>query len=84
MAEGMYIRALRGYEKALGLEHSSTLDTINSLGCLYEVLGRLTEAEEMFTRALLGYEKTCGKDHSDTQMAFRNLERVRKKIQTRK
>ncbi|KFY31766.1 hypothetical protein V493_00848 [Pseudogymnoascus sp. VKM F-4281 (FW-2241)] len=31
-AEQMYQRALQGYEKALGLEHTSTLNTVNSLG----------------------------------------------------
>jgi len=34
-AEKMYIRALQGCEKALGLDHTSTLDTVNNLGNLY-------------------------------------------------
>ncbi len=34
-AEEMYMRALRGYEKAWGLECTSTLDTVNNLGYLY-------------------------------------------------
>jgi len=34
-AEQMYQRALQGYEKAWGLEHTSTLDTVNNLGLLY-------------------------------------------------
>jgi hypothetical protein len=30
-AEAMYLRALQGKEKAWGAEHTSTLDTVNSL-----------------------------------------------------
>jgi len=43
-AEEMLHRALRGYEKALGAEHTSTLTTINDLGKLYICQDRLTEA----------------------------------------
>ncbi len=35
-AEKIYERALQGNEKALGLEHTSTLLTINNLGILYK------------------------------------------------
>jgi len=34
-AEIMYNRALAGCEKALGAEHTSTLETVNNLGALY-------------------------------------------------
>jgi tetratricopeptide (TPR) repeat protein len=53
----MYQRALQGYEKAWGLDHTSTLDTVNNLGSLYADLGRLDEAEKMYQRATQGYEK---------------------------
>ena len=55
-AEQMYLRALRGYEEALGVGHSSTLNTVNNLGILYKNQGMLGEAEKMYARALLGYE----------------------------
>jgi hypothetical protein len=32
-------RALRGEERAWGVEHTSTLDTINNLGLLYAAQG---------------------------------------------
>jgi tetratricopeptide (TPR) repeat protein len=48
----MYLRALAGCEKALGPDHTSTLDTVNNLGTLYRAQGKLTEAEEMYLRAL--------------------------------
>ncbi|RYP56571.1 hypothetical protein DL771_011750 [Monosporascus sp. 5C6A] len=53
-AEEMYQRALQGKEKALGPDHTSTLDTVNNLGILYSDQGKLKEAEEMYQRALQG------------------------------
>ena len=50
----MYQRAMEGYEKALGRDHTSTLNTVNNLGILYRDQGRLTEAESMYQRALSG------------------------------
>jgi hypothetical protein len=35
-AEQMYQRALAGYEKALGPEHTSILNTVHNLGNLYK------------------------------------------------
>lgn len=34
-AEEMYVRALKGYEDALGPSHTPTLNTVNNLGVLY-------------------------------------------------
>ena len=42
-AEEIYIRTLRGYEKAWGPEHTSTLDTVNNLGLLYADQGKMAE-----------------------------------------
>jgi len=56
-AEKTYQRALQGYEKAWGPDHTSTLDTVNNLGLLYADQGKLDEAEKMYQRALQGYEK---------------------------
>ena len=56
----MYIRALQGYEEALGPKHTSTLDTVNNLGILYTDQGKLAEAEAMYTRALEGYVEVLG------------------------
>jgi len=43
-AERMLQRALAGYEKALGPNHTSTLDTVNNLGLLYRDQGKPDEA----------------------------------------
>jgi tetratricopeptide (TPR) repeat protein len=60
-AEAMYKRALAGYEKALGPEHMSTLNTVNNLGNLYLDQDWLTEAEAMYKQALAGREKALGR-----------------------
>jgi tetratricopeptide (TPR) repeat protein len=72
-AEAIYERALQGYEKALGPDHTSTLGTVVNLGTLYLRQSRLTEAEAMHERALQGYEKALGPDHMSTLNAVHNL-----------
>ncbi|KAI9776053.1 MAG: hypothetical protein M1839_000656 [Geoglossum umbratile] len=68
----MYERALRGYEKALGAEHTSTLDTVNNLGNLYANQGKLALAEQMYERALRGYEMALGADNITTYIPALN------------
>lgn len=60
----MYQRVLQGKEKAWGPEHTSTLDTVHSLGALYAHHEKLAEAEEMCARALRGYKKAWGPKHT--------------------
>ncbi|KAH8587030.1 hypothetical protein B0O99DRAFT_665525 [Bisporella sp. PMI_857] len=72
-AEAMYLRALEGKEKALGPDHTSTLDTVNNLGILYSDQGKLAEAEAMYLRALEGKEKALGPDHTSTLSTVHNL-----------
>ena len=62
----MLLWALAGKEKALGPDHTSTLDTVNNLGLLYADQGKLGEAERMCQRALAGNEKALGPDHTST------------------
>jgi tetratricopeptide (TPR) repeat protein len=71
-AEQMYQRARQGKEKALGVEHTSTLRTVNNLGNLYSDQGKLAEAEQMYQRALQGYEKALGADSSMTYIPALN------------
>ena len=75
-AEAMYQRALEGYEKAWGPDHTSTLDTVNNLGLLYSRQGKLQEAEAMYQRALEGKEKAWGPDHTSTLHTVNNLGRL--------
>jgi len=68
-AEAMYRRALKGYEKVWGPEHTSTLNTVNNLGLLYKDQGKMVEAEAMYRRALEGKEKAWGPEHTSTRLA---------------
>jgi len=68
----MYQRALQGYEKAWGPEHTSTLNTVNNLGNLYADLGRLDEAEKMYQRASDGYAKAISPDSLVTHVPALN------------
>jgi tetratricopeptide (TPR) repeat protein len=52
----IYERALEGREKALGHDHTATLNTVNNLGILYRRQGKLDKVEEIHERALKGYE----------------------------
>ena len=75
-AEAMYQRALDGYEKAWGREHTSTLDIVNNLGNLYSNQGNLVEAEKMYQRALEGFTKLRGPDHPKVKIVRRNLNKL--------
>ncbi|MCJ1426602.1 hypothetical protein MMC29_004505 [Sticta canariensis] len=72
-AEEMYLRALKGYEKTWGAEHTSTFDIVNNLGLLYSRQDKMKEAEEMYLRALKGYVKTWGAEHTSTFDIVNNL-----------
>jgi tetratricopeptide (TPR) repeat protein len=71
-AEEMYVRALQGYEKAWGPDHTSTLTTVNNLGTLYADQGKLDEAEKMYNRALRGYERALGRVQAKTYIPALN------------
>ncbi|KAL3485287.1 hypothetical protein BJX62DRAFT_229608 [Aspergillus germanicus] len=77
-AEEMYQRALAGFERALGPDHTSTLDTVSNLGNLYSGQGKLHDAEEMYQRALVGKEK--GKLQEAEEMYQRALARKEKAL----
>ncbi len=55
----MYIRALQGYEEALGPERLSlyllALITMFSFGDLFSRIGQKDMAKNMYTQALFGY-----------------------------
>jgi len=72
-AEQMYMRALKGKEKTLGVKHTSTLDVVNNLGLLYSDQGKLAKAKQMYMRALKKYEKTLGVKHTSTLNTVNNL-----------
>ncbi|KAJ6120164.1 protein kinase subdomain-containing protein [Penicillium sp. IBT 18751x] len=72
-AEDLYQRALTGYKKDFGPDHTMTLGIVNNLSLLYSNQGKLQEAEEMYQRALTGYKETLGPDHIATLNIVGNL-----------
>ena len=68
-----YQRALDGYEKTLGKDHSSTLRTVNNMAIVFRGQGDHDKALVWHQRALYGYEKTLGKDHLDTLNTVHNM-----------
>ena len=69
----MFKRALQGYEKAWGPEHTSTLNTISNLGLLFEGQTDIAKARMMYSKALVGCEKVFGPDHPRSQGLRDNL-----------
>lgn len=69
----MYIRALRGYEKAQGLEYILTLDTVNNLGNLYANQGKLVEVEKIYQQVLDRYEEVQGLEYTSILKPVNNL-----------
>ena len=67
------MQALKGYEEAGGLEHTSTLHTVNNLNLLYANQGKIVEAEEMYMRTVRGYEKAWGAEHTSPLDTINNL-----------
>ena len=59
-AEKMYLRMLKGCEKALGKAHLDTLMIVNNLALVLQNQGKRKETEQMNRRALEGYEKALG------------------------
>ncbi|KAJ1619571.1 hypothetical protein T492DRAFT_915886 [Pavlovales sp. CCMP2436] len=72
-AEPLLRRALEGRERQLGVNHPSTLTSVNNLASLLQDQGKLVEAELLFRRALEGREEQLGASHPRTLTAVNNL-----------
>jgi len=66
----MYQRALIGKEKALGPEHTSTLNTVYAYGNIYIELNRVDQAKAFFERARDGYIRNLGPEYKWAVNAF--------------
>ncbi len=69
----MYKYTLQGKEKALSLEHISTLETVNNLGLLYIDQGKLGKVEKMYKYTLQGKEKALSLEYTSTLLIVNNL-----------
>ncbi|KAF8252586.1 hypothetical protein K440DRAFT_657801 [Wilcoxina mikolae CBS 423.85] len=77
-----YKRAFDGYEKALGKDHPSTLNTIGNMALVFEHQGEYDKALEWYQRALDGKEKALGKDHPSTLRTIKNIARTKGHLST--
>ena len=72
-AAPIFQRALETKEHVLGVEHSSTLTSLNNLASLYKAQGHYEEAESLHQRALAIRERVLGTEHPDTLQSINNL-----------
>jgi hypothetical protein len=74
----MHQQALLGYEKTLGADNTTTyipaLNTIWSLGFLFERQADSAKAKIMYSKALLGFEKVVGPNHPSSRNLRDNLQ----------
>jgi len=79
-AEKMYLRALEGYEKAVGPRDTLTfipvLNTIWGLASLFDRQDKVAEAGAMHSKALSGYHKVFGNDHPRCQTLREKLNKA--------
>ena len=69
----MYQRALKGSEKVLELEHTSTLHIVNNLRFLYSDQNKLKKIKKMYQRVLKRYEKALKIEYILTFRIVNNL-----------
>lgn len=72
----MYQQVLAGYKKTLEPDHNFTLDTIKSMGEIYETQGDLDKAMMLYQEAWAGYGNTLGWDHDATLRVYRKIEEI--------
>jgi hypothetical protein len=72
----MYKWTLKGKEKALGLTHKTTLDTMYFFSGFYEEQGKYEEAEALMRRAVEGHQQTLGPEHPHTLDAVEQLAKL--------
>ncbi|KAL7272771.1 hypothetical protein RUND412_004405 [Rhizina undulata] len=68
-----YQKAFALYEKALGSDHKSTLDTVHCMAIVFDSQGRYDEALEWYGRALAGYKRALGSEHLLTLKTVNNM-----------
>ena len=79
-AQGDYLRALEGYQKALaivekvlGKEHPSTATTYNNIARVYDDMGDYPQALAFYEKALEIKEKVLGKELPATATTYNNI-----------
>ena len=78
-AESHLVEVMETREEMLGVQHPSTLVSVNNLGLVLESQGKYEEAEAMHRRALNAREKVLGPEHPGTLVSVNNLGLVLKR-----
>jgi tetratricopeptide (TPR) repeat protein len=65
-AEEMNRRALAGREKALGVDHPSTLSSVYCLAHLHSAIHDYHKALDLYDHAVIGYNNVLGPEHPST------------------
>ena len=73
MARVRISAAIDVQEKCFGLEHSSTLRSMNNLAVTYEQQGRWEEAEKLLLQVLDARKRVLGAEHQHTSNSMNNL-----------
>ena len=68
-----YERALAGREQSLGVDHPSTLTTVDKMASVFKRQGQYDKALKYYERALAGREKSLGVDHPSTLSTVKNM-----------
>ena len=80
----MYLRALTGYEKALGKEavkkYIPALNTAQNMAILFQQTGRMKEAEELYGQALFRFKAVFRRSSNRYKTIAKALDALRKEI----
>ena len=60
-------RALKGYEKVLGVQHPNTLASVSNLASVLHIQQRYNDASVLYLRASIKFSNILGPDHPTTQ-----------------
>ena len=72
-AEAKYTQALEAQRRTLGDDHADTLDSIYSLGRLYQNQGRFAESAPYLREELAACRTKYGSEHEETLVSIYNL-----------
>jgi len=69
----MAVKAMKARRKLLGQEDEETLRSMSQIGLVYNMKGRLKEAEELEVQVMETFQRVFGQEDSDTLTSMGNL-----------
>ncbi len=80
-AELLLLYALEIFQRLLGENHPNVARSLNNLGMVYYYQRRFEAAEPLYRQAWEIYQRVLGDAHPDTIVCWRNLTKIRDKMQ---